>query len=175
MKHLLFALLCITSQLSASPQDSLALTTVKGITDKMLEFISCDIDEVKDWDEYRNLFLPTAQKLSIRKSPDGKARTRAMNLEEFVRLAGPSYPREGFEEYAIGLTINEFNGIANVFQAFYCKNMKGTYEARGINSFQLVYLDDRWWISSTLFTNETEDLPLPDEFLFEEYRMGMKK
>ena len=152
--------------------DTTAVKSIEGITDKMIELISMDIDEERNWDEYRNLFLPTAQKMSIRTNRDGKQRMNVMNIEEFIRNVGPLYPRDGFEEYAIGLTVNEFNGIAVVFQSFYCKNLKGTYEKRGINSYQLVYLNDRWWIASTLYTNESDEIPLPDKYLFEEYQTG---
>lgn len=136
----------------------------------MIELISGDIGEERNWDEYRNLFLPRAQKVSIGKTKDGKSKANAMNIEEFVRNVGPNYARAGFEEYAIGLTVNEFNGIAVVFQSFYCKTLTGTYEKRGVNSYQLVYLNDRWWIASTLFTNESADTPLPDKYLFRKYQ-----
>ena len=137
----------------------------------MLEFISFEKDEVKDWDEYRNLFLPSARKTSIRpEAPRLSSQVRSMNIEEFVRYAGPNYPAKGFEEYAIGLDVQEFNGIANVFQSFYCKTPDGSYEARGINSFQLVYLNDRWWIASTMYINETDDIKLPNKYLYKQYR-----
>jgi len=138
--------------------------------EKMLEFISFEKDEVKDWDEYRNLFLPSAQKISIKPDAPPHKQVRTMNIEEFVRYAGPTYPKEGFEEYVIGLEVNEFNGIATVFQSFYCKTLSGSYEARGVNSYQLIYLNDRWWIASTMFVNESDDVKLPDELLFEEYK-----
>jgi len=34
--------------------DSTAFKTPEGVAEKMLEFISFEKDEVKDWDEYRN-------------------------------------------------------------------------------------------------------------------------
>jgi len=148
----------------------LDVKTVEGITDKMLEMISGEIDEERDWETYRMLFLPTAQKISIRKSKDGKTRVRSSNIEEFVRNVGPLYARDGFEEYKIGLTVHEFNGIATAFQSYYCKNLIGTYEARGVNTYQLVYMDDRWWIASTLFAAESEDVKVPDEYLFDDYK-----
>lgn len=151
--------------------DTMALKTPEGVAAKMLEFISFEKDEVKDWDEYRNLFLPGAQKLSFRPK-DGESLRRqvsAMNIEEFVRYAGPGYPKSGFEEYVIGLDVKEFNGIASVFQSFYCKTLDGSYEARGVNSYQLVFLNNRWWIASTMFVNESEDTKLPNALLFEEY------
>lgn len=169
---LLFAIICFLSSSPLKAQsDTTSVKTIKGITDKMLEFISFEKDEVKDWDEYRNLFLPSARKTSIRpEAPRLSSQVRSMNIEEFVRYAGPNYPAKGFEEYAIGLDVQEFNGIANVFQSFYCKTPDGSYEARGINSFQLVYLNDRWWIASTMFINETEDIKLPNKYLFKEYQ-----
>ena len=154
--------------------DTISVQSIEGITNKMIELISGEKGEERNWDEYRNLFLPRAQKMSIRTSKNGESRVSTNNIEEFIRNVGPYYSRDGFEEYAIGLTVNEFNGIAVAFQSFYCKNLIGTYEKRGINSYQLVYLNDRWWIASTLFTNESEEAPLPDKYLFKEYKSNNK-
>jgi len=159
--------------ISQAQIDTMALKTPEGVAAKMLEFISFEKDEVKDWDEYRNLFLPGAQKMSFRPK-DGQSlrnQVRAMNIEEFVRYAGPGYPKNGFEEYVIGLDVKEFNGIASVFQSFYCKTLDGSYEARGVNSYQLVFLNNRWWIASTMFVNESENVVLPNELLFEEFQI----
>jgi len=177
MKKLFFLLfLIMTTQNFISAQlDSIDVNSVEAITDKMLEMISGAVDEPRDWETYRQLFLPTAQKISIRKSKNGKSRVSSMNIEEFVRNVGPLYARDGFEEYKIGLTIHEFNGIATAFQSYYCKNLIGTYEARGVNTYQLVYVDDRWWIASTLFAAESDGVVLPDEYLFDEYKKESKK
>lgn len=138
-----------------------------GVAQRMLEIISGPKGEERDWNEYRNLFLPRAQKIMITKTKDGSERIRVMNIEEFIRNVGPFYSRDGFEEYVIGLEVDEFNGIAQVFQSFYCRNLIGTYENRGINSYQCIYANGRWWIASTMFTNESEESPLPKEYLFD--------
>ena len=175
MKKGIFALLicCCSFQMYAQI-DTVAVKTIEGITNKMIELISGEIDEPRNWEAYRYLFLATAQKISINRNAPPKRQVRVRNLEEFVREVGPFYKRDGFEEYAIGLTINEFNGIANVFQSFYCKNLVGTYKRRGINSYQLVYADDRWWIASTTFTNETKTALIPDKYLFMEHQSKKK-
>lgn len=173
MKNLALLFLFMTIQFSLNGQiDSMALKSVEGITDKMLEMISGDIGEERNWEDYRMLFLPSAQKISLRNSKDGKSSVRVNNLEEFVRKGGPLYARDGFEEYKIGLTVHEFNGIATAFQSYYCKNLIGTYEKRGVNIFNLVFVDDRWWIASTMFTSETEGNEVPDKYLFEEFKNG---
>lgn len=150
--------------------DTIALSTIEGITNKMLEIISGPIGKERDWDEFRNLFTADANFGSKTMGADGRERIGSRHLEEFVRNVGPLYARDGFEEYTIGLQIQEFNGIASAFQSFYCKNLTGTYENRGVNSYQLIYSQNRWWISSVLFTNETEDTPLPNELLYKKYQ-----
>lgn len=172
MKTIIFSITFFFALNVSGQIDSVALQTPEGITSKMLEFISCEKGEVKDWNEYRNLFLPLAQKISINDRKEGPSRVRVLNLEEFVRYFSPQYSKYGFNEIVIGLDVNEFNGIANVFQSFHCKTPDGSYEARGVNSFQLVYNENRWWIASTMFTNESKDNPLTNELLFEEYRQN---
>jgi len=144
--------------------------TPESVTEAFLDFISFEKGEIKDWEKCRNLFLPTAQMISINPKAPPTRQIRVNNLEQFVRNSGPQYSKNGFEEIVIGLKVDRFKDIANVFQSFYCKTPDGSYKARGINSYQLVYTMDRWWISSLMFTNESEDSPLTDEFLYERYR-----
>jgi len=150
---------------SHAQQDTMAVKTIKGITDKMIELISGGIDEPRDWEEYQSLFLPTAQKSSLRpNAPKGK-QIRTQNIEEFIEKVGPLYGRDGFKELSIGLTVHEYNGIAMAFQSYHSKNLLGTYEAKGINCYQLVYMDNRWWIANTLFVGEDAKNKIPDEYI----------
>ena len=72
--------------------------------------------------------------------------------------------KKGYLEHETGKTINEFNGIANVFQSFYGKDSENE-EARGINSYQLVYFGKRWWIVNLLWTLETDKIKIPKKYL----------
>lgn len=157
---------CFTNTHSLLAQtDTEAVKTIEGITDKMLELISVEIGEDSDWEEFRTLFLPTAQFLSFNPTARSGRQTRAFNIEEFIRLFGPMYKKEGFLETATGIQVQEFNGLANVFQSFEAKNLTGTYAEKGINSYQLVYLNDRWWIANSTWVNASETRPIPNEFL----------
>lgn len=146
--------------------DTTAVKTIKGITDKMLELISVSIGEEPDWEEYRNLFLPTAQKYSLNPNARPGREVRAWNLEEFIRNVGPLFGRDGFEEVSIGLNVYEYNGVSLAFQAYHSKNLLGTYEKRGVNTYQLVYKEDRWWIVNGLFVNEDPNNKIPDKYIF---------
>lgn len=161
----IFLLFVLTPNNSQAQTDTIAVKTIKGITDKMLELISGDINEERHWEEYRNLFLPTAHKTSLRPSAKPGRQLRTQNVEEFIRNVGPLFKKDGFKEVSIGLTINEYNGIATAFQSFHAKNLLGTYSKKGINCYQLVYADNRWWIVSTVFVNENPDNPIPEKYL----------
>lgn len=165
MKNCLYALLILfMPTASIANGDSTAVYSIEGITNEMLNIISVDIGEEVDWEAFRNLFLPTAQLMSNIIDQNGQQRMSVMNLEEFIRFVGPNYARYGFEEHSLGAEVDSFNGVATVFQGFYCKNLTGTYENRGINTYQLVHVQGRWWIASTLFTNEDADHPLPVKY-----------
>ena len=167
----LLLLLLLVSTVAVGQDNTEAVKTVAGTVNKMLDIISGDIDEPRDWDAYRNLFAPNAQKLIYKPNAKNSSnKVRAMNIEEFVRYVGPQYKKNGFLEIEIGLTINEYNGVANVFQSYTAKNLTGTYQMRGINSYQLVYFDDRWWIVSTTWTNENAENIIPNQFLKAEYQ-----
>lgn len=147
-------------------QDTIAVKTIEGTVNKMIELLSVEKGEANDWESYKYLFLPGAHKIILNpdaKNPIGKA--LVFNLEEFIRFYGHQYPKDGFIETTIGLKIDEYNGIANVFQAYHAKTLDGKYDKKGINSYQLVFFDGRWWIASTTWTNETEDNKIPKKYL----------
>ncbi len=64
----------------------------------------------------------------------------------------------------MGKVVNEFNGIASVFQSFTGIDSEGNKE-KGINSYQLVYLKNRWWIANMIWTLETSDAKIPEKYL----------
>jgi hypothetical protein len=65
--------------------------------------------------------------------------------------------------------MRKMNRYGNIVQAF------STYEARtslneppiarGINSIQLLNKDNRWWIVTIMWDNESKENPIPEEFL----------
>ncbi len=165
---ILWMLLLAQSNSAGQVTDSIAVLSPEAITAKMLDYISCEKGSTIDWESFRQLFLPTAQFISMRTNASGQSMVEAKNLEQFIRDVGPMYTKYGFEEKVIGLEVQQFNDIANVFQSFHCYTPDKAYEAKGINSYQLVYSSQRWWISNLMFTNASEESEIPDTYLFEE-------
>jgi hypothetical protein len=131
----------------------------------VLDLISGEKGKVRDWNYFKSLFLPTARFTVLHHPVDSFPSPYAsVTLDEFVDLLGDAYYQVGFTEYALGHTVQEYNGIAQVFQPFYSKDGSG-HEARGINSYQLVYFNGRWWISDLLWTTNSNGVLIPKQYL----------
>ena len=144
--------------------DTNAVKSIAGIVREVLRLQSGENGKTRNWNALRNLFLPTATFTILNNSDFLRQPTETVSLDDFIELMHDDYYEEGYLEYETGKTIDEFNGIANVFQSFYGKDSKNE-EARGINSYQLVYFRERWWIANLLWTLETDKVKIPQKYL----------
>ncbi|HEY4154683.1 MAG TPA: hypothetical protein VGM24_04630 [Puia sp.] len=154
----------ISSKAQEMLPDTNALKSVDGIVKEMLRLESGKKGQIRNFKALRNLFLPTATFTILNDSDFAGQPTETVSLDDFMKLLHDEYYEEGYLEYETGKTIDEFNGIANVFQSFYGKDSEKR-EARGINSYQLVYFGKRWWIASILWTLESNKVKIPKKYL----------
>jgi hypothetical protein len=159
------SLISLKAQEIISP-DTNAVKSIDGIVKEVLRLQSGERGKTRNWKALRNLFLPTATFTILNKGDSLRQPTETVSLDDFIDLMHDDYYEEGYLEYETGKTIDEFNGIANVFQSFYGKDSKNV-EARGINSYQLVYFGKRWWIANLLWTLETDKVKIPKKYLRE--------
>ena len=162
---LLFSVTNLKAQITMWP-DTNAVKSIDGIVKEALRLQSGERGQTRNWKALRNLFLPTATFtiLNIENGDSLRKPTETVSLDDFIELLHDDYYEEGYLEYETGKTVDEFNGIANVFQSFYGKDSKNE-EARGINSYQLVYFGKRWWIANLLWTLETDKVKIPKKYL----------
>ncbi|WP_203292457.1 hypothetical protein [Luteirhabdus pelagi] len=158
MNHLkiLFYLILFTTVTVA--QES-KLSSIDGIVDELLDQITIEKGEKMDTTAIRNLFHPSAI-LTVANSSSAET----VSIDDFLILLKDPYYENGYLEKEISKTIEEYNGIAQVFQSFYGEDSEGLKE-RGINSYQLTYYQKRWWIVSLLWTIESESEKIPSKYL----------
>ncbi|MDG1437870.1 MAG: hypothetical protein P8P98_02765 [Emcibacteraceae bacterium] len=72
-----------------------------------------------------------------------------------------------FFEREISRDEHRFGNLANVISTYGISDaMENTnYTARGITLFQMYYAGDRWWVLSSVWQRESDDLPLPKHLL----------
>ena len=119
----------------------------------------------RDWNRFRSLFLPGASLTSAGRGGDGNIRVRSRTVEEYAAQAGGYFAQHAFYESPIVNRVQTFGNVAQVFSSYESRKAVGEAPfARGINSFQLVYDGNRWWVVSILWDEERSDNPLPMEF-----------
>ena len=133
----------------------------------LYETICGPAGQERQWGQMRRLFFPEAHMIRTSVGDDGTPQASVMDVETYIATTSPYFQGEGFFEWEVARRIDRFGNIAHVFS---------TYEARhdpndaqpfscGINSIQLFYDGQRWWIMNMLWDNEREDNPLPEKYL----------
>jgi hypothetical protein len=169
MKKVLSLLLILISTLNLIAQEAMlpdtnAVKSIDGIVKEVLRLVSGEKGKVRNWEALRNLFLPTATFTVLNNNDSIQQPVETVRLDDFIKLLHDEYYEQGYLEYETGRTIDEYNGIANVFQSFYGKDSENK-EERGINSYQLVYFKKRWWIANLLWTGDTNGVKIPKKYL----------
>ena len=88
--------------------------------------------------------------------------------KEFVERNREAFHRNAFFEIEIDRKAERYGNMAHVFSTYesYRSPEKDAEPiARGINSFQLLYKDNRWWVLTIFWQPEWSGLPIPDEYL----------
>ena len=169
MKKILLVFFILISATALTAQEKMsadtnAVKSIDGIVKEVLRLVSGEKGKTRNWEALRNLFLPTATFTVLNNSDSIPQPVETVSLDDFIKLMHDEYYEQGYLEYEIGKTIDEYNGIANVFQSFYGKDSENR-EERGINSYQLVYFKKRWWVANLLWTGDTNGVKIPDKYL----------
>ncbi|MFI5204350.1 MAG: hypothetical protein ACHQF2_07620, partial [Flavobacteriales bacterium] len=134
--------------------------SINHICDASLEIISVQRGEPVNWERFTNLFLKDGVLIWTGQRED-TCRASVITLEKMKKDTG--YERHGFKEKPLKRIIHQFGQVACVFESYEAQDREGKYKSRGVNIYQLVYKEGRWWIASISWCDETEKLKLPTE------------
>ena len=124
------------------------------------------VDQKRDADRFRSLFVPGARLMPTFRAPSGPAGIRIQTVEDYVRGASSGQPRHGFSEREIARTSEAFGNIMQVFSTYEThRDSTDQKPIRGINSIQLFNDGTRWWVVGVLWDNERPDKPIPATYL----------
>ena len=120
-----------------------------------------------NWERLALLFHPDAR--LIPPARDGQpvvALTFAQFRERNEKFFAALPLDQGFYERGIAHRIETFGNVAHVWSTYEARRKPGDAPfARGINSFQFVRQDNRWWVMTILWDAERADNPIPSHYL----------
>ncbi len=162
MKKLLFILLFLGTSTCFSQNSTDDTSSVDKIVTAMYHVISGPAGQ-RDWGRFKNLFTANADMGAIFKNKEDKVIYRSFSPDDYIKNNDPYFLKNAFIEKEIHRTTNTYGQLVNVFTTYEFES--GEEKARGINSLQLVYTNNRWYIASLIWLEETPGSPLPEEFL----------
>jgi hypothetical protein len=146
------------SPVAPNPAD---VASLDSIMRAVYDVISGPAGQKRDWNRMRSLFTANARLM-----PKGARGLRSGSVEDYITASGPLLEGEGFIEREIARRVEQYGDIAHVFSTYEARNRAdGPVIMRGINSFQLVRHDNRWWVVSIMWQAETPQTPIPAEYL----------
>ena len=152
----------LRAQQPAVPTDT-ALLSAEGTVRAVYRLVSFGPNEQTDWARVRNLFAPEAV-VVLRTS---RAAHTIFSLDgfvaDFVRFDGtPTVASNGFRETVVRLHATVYRDIAHVlvlYEAHVLNSPRAPQQ--GVDSFELLRRDGRWWIVAITNDIVTPDTPLP--------------
>ncbi len=130
--------------------------------------ISGPAGQLRDWNLFRRLFIPTGQLIGTGRTPQGQVRYRAMTPEDYVQRSGPMLEQRGFFEAETHRAVEQYGHVYHAFSTYESRALAtdATPFARGINSIQLLQSGGRWWVVSILWGDEQATaMPVPAQYL----------
>lgn len=140
--------------------------TIESTMTAILDVISGPAGKKIDVARFRNLFRGDV-KFHIRsKNKDGQLIVRESSVEDYAKNIMPRIEAQDFFETVGNLKIDRYGDIAQVFMVYETRRTaNGEPFDKGINSFQLVYDQNRWWVVSLMWQAESSGVPIPKKYL----------
>lgn len=170
MKYLLsYLYISLTFMMPALSQENYTqdVASLDNMMSTLYAVISGEKGEVRNWDRFKNLFVPDARLMPSGKNKEGKMGFRTWTTSEYVEAAGKKLEELGFHEIEINRIVEEYGSLVHVwstYESYHSKHDKEPF-ARGINSIQLMNDGERWWIIQIYWLAESTDNPLPSKYL----------
>ena len=155
MQKLAFILTLFLLVPTAAAQSTADTESVDAIITAVYDVISGPKGERRDWDRFRNLFVPNARLIPVLTRNDT---TRAVfnTLDEYIAFVDDLFYESGFFEIEIARKTEQYGHILHAFSTYESRRLENDEKpfARGINSFQLMHDGNRWWVVNIMWDDE---------------------
>ena len=150
---------CVQNVSSPYPLEK-DVSTLDGIITAYYEVVSGPAGQPREVERDKSLHHPEARVTITGVGENSQPYARVMSLEDYHRLAAES-GNPAFYEEEIVRSKQSFGNITHVWSTYVWRDeLDGPIKGRGINSIQLYFDGDRWWITSWIYDSERPDNPL---------------
>jgi|APGre2960657468_1045069.scaffolds.fasta_scaffold102717_1 hypothetical protein len=137
------------------------VSTANAIVTALYDVISGESGELRDWERFKYLFGKDALLIPTNKSNTGVFSYRTMTPDDYITMFSTRV-KTGFFEKELKYEVNSFGTVAHVFSTYETRETKkGPITNKGINSIQLFFDQNRYYIVNVFWCAESMGFTLP--------------
>lgn len=149
---------------SQSSEFSNDVKSIDAIIKASYEVVSGEKGEKRQWERDRFIHHPEAI-YSFTERKNENATQIVMSVSDFHQETDNMIMETAFYENEVNREVRIFGNIAHVWSTYETRLEKnGPVMRRGINSIQLFYENERWYVISWIFDKELENNKIPKSF-----------
>lgn len=143
------------------------VSSIDSILKALYDVISGPIGQRRNWDRMRSLFVPHARLIALAYPPNRASVMRTFTVQQYIDTIGPRLESGGFFEREIARRTERFGGVVHAFSTYESRRTLADPApfARGINSIQLWFDGQRWWVVTIYWEAERLANPIPPVYL----------
>jgi len=143
------------------------VASLDGLMHAYYDVVSGPANTPRNVERDLSLHHPGAQMVVPDRDSKGQLMLHRFNVREFHEW-GASVYTPGFFESEVRREVLNFGRLTHVWSTYQTRRTPtGPVIARGINSIQVYFDGDRYWITSETWDSERADNPIPAKFLSE--------
>lgn len=150
---------------TANPAD---VASIDAIITAAYDGISGPAGKQRDWDRERSLYYPGARLIPTASAgANDDLAPQVLDMDGFIARVEPYFAEHGFFEKEIARRVEQFGQIAHAWSTYESRHSEDDPEPfmRGINSIQLFYDGNRWWILNIYWQQESAQHPIAETYL----------
>jgi hypothetical protein len=139
--------------------------TLDGIVAAFYDVVSTEPGGEADWSRDSTLYVADVRFTILEPRPNGGATARRVSHGTYAAESN-GFLSAGFLEREIHREVHRFGPMVQLFSTYEWSRGGGSGRGgRGVNSMQLHYDGQRWWIVGVMWMGESERHPIPARFL----------
>lgn len=144
------------------PED---VSTLDGILRAFYDVISGPAGQPRQWGRDSTLYIPGVRFVSL-DVHEGRPVASVTDHGGYIARTDRFFVRNGFFEREIHRVVRRFGNLVHVFSTYESRSTEGgPVQGRGVNSIELFWDGDRWWIAGAMWDDERPGNPIPPELL----------
>lgn len=143
------------------------VSSLDSILGALYDVISGPMGQRRNWDRMRSLFVPDARLIALAYPPNRASQMRTFTVQQYIDSVGPRLEAGGFFEREIARRTERWGGVVHAFSTYESRRKADDAApfARGINSIQLWFDGQRWWVVTIYWEQERPVNQIPPVYL----------